>query len=421
MRHAAAHKMVRRLLAPLVFFISILLSAQAFAFDVDGLSYTVITGTTNVRVEGCAADPCPSSDVVIPATVVDSGIVYDVKIIGNRAFQSNALTSVVIPDSVTTLGGFSFAGNALTSVVIPDSVTIIGGAAFRYNAFTSVTIPDSVTTIGNRAFRPNDLTSVLFPDSVTFRYNALTSAAFEGNFGDFDLDMFNFLHPVPPNPNVATITYCEGTTGWPQSFNIGSKTITTTPVDCSTAPDAPTIDSIAPGNAQATVSFTSGANNGSPITNYQHSLDGFVYTALSPANPVSPITITGLTNGTDYFISLIAVNALGESVASNRVSVIVVAAPDGPTIDSIAAGDGQAVITFTPGADNGSPITFYTAYCIGATRAGGASTTSPITVSGLTSGEAYVCLVTATNDIGHSPISEASGVSVTPVAPPPGC
>ena len=35
----------------------------------------------------------------------------------------------------------------------------------------------------------------------------------------------------------------------------------------------------------------------------------------------SPITITGLTNGTDYLISLIAVNAAGESVASNQVSV----------------------------------------------------------------------------------------------------
>ena len=55
-----------------------MLSAQALAFDVDGLSYTVITGTTDVRVEGCAGDPCSSSDIVIPDTVVDSGITYSV-------------------------------------------------------------------------------------------------------------------------------------------------------------------------------------------------------------------------------------------------------------------------------------------------------------------------------------------------------
>ena len=48
------------------------------------------------------------------------------------------------------------------------------------------------------------------------------------------------------------------------------------------------------------------------------------------------------------------------------------------------------------------------------------SYTSSIKVSGLTNGQAYVCAVSATNDVGSSPISEASA-PVPPVAPPPGC
>ena len=102
-------------------------------------------------------------------------------------------------------------------------------------------IPDSVTTIGNRAFSNN----------------ALTSVAFEGNFGNFDLSIFS-SDMFDINPTLATITYCEGTTGWPQGFNNGSTIITSTPVDCSTAPapDAPTIDSIAAGNGQAIITFT---------------------------------------------------------------------------------------------------------------------------------------------------------------------
>jgi len=83
-------------------------------------------------------------------------------------------------------------------------------------------------------------------------------------------------------------------------------------------------------------------------------------------------------------------------------------------------GNGQAIITSTPGADGGSPITGYTTYCFGDTLALGMGQASPITVSGLTNGQAYVCATTATNNFGTSPASEFSA-PVSPVAPPPGC
>jgi hypothetical protein len=86
-------------------------------------------------------------------------------------------------------------------------------------------------------------------------------------------------------------------------------------------PAAPTGLSATAGNAQATISFTPGSDNGTPITNYQYSTDGVNYTALSPADALSPITITGLTNGITYNITLKAVNAFGASLASGSVSV----------------------------------------------------------------------------------------------------
>ncbi|WP_117590435.1 leucine-rich repeat domain-containing protein, partial [Flavobacterium psychrophilum] len=66
----------------------------------------------------------------------------------------SGLTSVTIPNSVTTIGDESFARcSGLTSVTIPNSVTTIGDEAFAdCSGLTSVTIPNSVTAIGEDAF-----------------------------------------------------------------------------------------------------------------------------------------------------------------------------------------------------------------------------------------------------------------------------
>ena len=72
----------------------------------------------------------------------------------NAFYQNNNITSVIIPDSVTSIGEWAFAGcYSLSSVVIGDSVTTIGEHAFYYcTSLSSVVIPDSVTSIGDNAF-----------------------------------------------------------------------------------------------------------------------------------------------------------------------------------------------------------------------------------------------------------------------------
>jgi hypothetical protein len=189
----------------------------------------------------------------------------------------------------------------------------------------------------------------------------------------------------------------------------------TNAVTPATVPGAPTGVSATAGDSQATVSFSApSSNGGAAITSY---------TVISSPGGVtgsgagSPITVTGLTNGTSYTFTVTATNSAGTgpaSAASNAVTPAPAASPPGaPKSASATAGDGQATISFTaPSSDGGAPITSYTVTSSpGGVTGSGAG--SPITVTGLTNGTSYTFTVTATNSAGTGPASAASN-AVTP-------
>jgi hypothetical protein len=92
----------------------------------------------------------------------------EVKEIPDRFFENfTNLTSVTIPNSVTSIGGAAFANTNLTSVTIPNSVTSIEAAVFANTNLIEITIPSSVMSIGDWAFSGTNLTEVTIPNSVT--------------------------------------------------------------------------------------------------------------------------------------------------------------------------------------------------------------------------------------------------------------
>ena len=153
--------MKRKLLLTLL--ISIMsLSASAYHFMVDGIAYDITSDSESVSVTyTTSAYPTASKhssysgNIVIPSKVTYSGKTYTVKVIDFDAFcWCDGLTSVTIPNSVTSIGQSAFEScSGLTSVTIPNSVTSIGVCAFSHcSGLTSVTIPNSVTSIGDYAF-----------------------------------------------------------------------------------------------------------------------------------------------------------------------------------------------------------------------------------------------------------------------------
>lgn len=94
-----------------------------------------------------------------------------IRFIGDWAFgDCNSLTSINIPNSVTSIGEWAFMQcSSLTSIDIPNSVTSIEQGTFSdCNSLTNIYIPSSVTSIGKEAFAScSHLTDINIPSSVT--------------------------------------------------------------------------------------------------------------------------------------------------------------------------------------------------------------------------------------------------------------
>ena len=102
-------------------------------------------------------------------------------------YNCSSLTSVTIPDNVTTIGNSAFHDcSSLTSFTIPNDVETIGNAEFcNCSSLTDITIPDSITSIEGFSFdNCSNLTSVYYKGtandwaniSIGSRNDSLTSA-----------------------------------------------------------------------------------------------------------------------------------------------------------------------------------------------------------------------------------------------------
>ena len=217
----------------------------------------------------------------------------------------------------------------------------------------------------------------------------------------------------PPRRTSSTATTSRSVTSSSES------TVTVTPY---TVPGAPTIGAATPGNGQATIAFTAPASNGgSAITGYTVTCTAGATTATA-TGPASPLTVTGLTNGTAYTCSVVATNIAGNSAASGTVTVTPATVPGAPVIGTVTPGIGLATVAFAPPASNGgAAITSYVATCTSPTSSHTVSatgTSSPITVAGLLGGVSYLCSVVAINSAGTSASSATVAVSVPPVEVP---
>jgi len=157
-----------------------ILATSNLALSNTEYTYNLIDG--GIEVTGCLYD-CPTA-MIIPNEVDGLNVVS----IGENAFHSKGIESVIIPEGIKVIGRGAFHSNMLTSLALPNSLEYLAG--FNNNQITTLAIPNKVTTIGIEAFENNKLISVLIPDSVTkienqaFWENILTEITLPKNLSE---------------------------------------------------------------------------------------------------------------------------------------------------------------------------------------------------------------------------------------------
>lgn len=198
--------MKQAFLSILLMFLPLMASSETV--EINGIWYNIVS-----KAEGAEVIKNPnnyagySGEIIIPPSVIHDGQTYSVTSIGNEALSWCNLTSIIIPNSVTSIGEGAFRYcSGLTSITIPNSVTTIGNEAFlRSKSLSSIFIGNNVTSIGEGAFRYcSDLTSITIPNSVT----AIGDYAFSDCSGLTSITIGNSITSI----GSSTFSNCSGLT-----------------------------------------------------------------------------------------------------------------------------------------------------------------------------------------------------------------
>ena len=200
-----------------------------------------------------------------------------------------------------------------------------------------------------------------------------------------------------------------------------------------TTPSAPAAPYVIIGDRQLWVSWNAPADGGSPIAGYEveyRPVGGAGWSTWAHTGTTTATTITGLTNGLEYEVRVLARNDIGDSPwsVSSRGTPNVIppgerTVPGTPSPPMVTTSVEQLLVSWGAPANGGSPITGYDVEYrrVGVTvwsTWSHTGTTTATTITGLTNGLEYEVRVRAENAVGDSSWSDSALGVPTPPRPP---
>ena len=165
------------------------------------------------------------------------GSVDDTRIV---SYGGSADVVDFIPSAVDRIDEMAFRRNSITSVSLPDNLTSLGFGAFMMNSITSVTLPAKVRSIGSTAFFWNPLTSFQLPTHPDLNsYGWKDEEGYTYDCGDYVTDMgLAYSIPIPYELTLDDVEF-DASTGTitdylnseeddiiiPSSFNVDGKDV----------------------------------------------------------------------------------------------------------------------------------------------------------------------------------------------------
>jgi hypothetical protein len=315
-------------------------------------------------------------------------------------------------------------GTAYTFTVAAVNGSGTGTASARSNAVTPAALPGAPRTV--RATVGNGSVDLTWRAPTQNGGSAITGYVVVVRSGG------QTVRTVPV-PGTATSTTVSGlTNGTAYTFTVAATTAAGTGpasagsdrVTPGAVPGAPTLGTVTPGNRSLTVTWSAPTDaGGAAVTGYVVSVYSGTGTqpvrTTRPGRTATSTSVTGLTNGTAYTVTVAAVNRLGTGPATARsvptTPAVPVVAPSAPTLRNATAGVRSATVIWrAPGRDGGSPITGYVVHVYQGTSntvlrtLPASATATSLTVTGLTSGTTYRFRVAAENAVGTGALSGRS-------------